>query len=186
MKTRAGAGGGNKLNVAVTDRACVIDTVHEPVPEHAPDQPANELLLDADGVNVTLVPYANDAEHVDPQLIPDGLLETVPLPVPIFDTDNVCGGNTLNVAVTDRACVIDTVHEPVPEHDPDQPANELLLDADGVNVTLVPSVKSASQVLPQSMPAGLLVTEPEPVPARDTDNVKLPAGGGTLNVAVTA
>jgi hypothetical protein len=42
------------LNVAVTDRAAVIDTVQLPVPLHAPLQPANVDPLDAAAVNVTL------------------------------------------------------------------------------------------------------------------------------------
>ena len=75
---------GTRLNVALTDNASVIDTVQvESVPEHAtPDQPANTEPEAGDSVNVTTVPCANDAEHVVPQLIPDGLDVTVPDPVP--------------------------------------------------------------------------------------------------------
>ena len=52
-----------------------------------------------------------------PQVIPAGLLVTVPLPVPAFTTVSVdCG--RLNVAVTTGACVILTVQEPVPLHPP--------------------------------------------------------------------
>ena len=32
---------GARAKVAVTERSAVIDTVHVPVPEHAPDQPLN-------------------------------------------------------------------------------------------------------------------------------------------------
>ena len=46
------------LNVAVTLRACVIDTVQVPVPVHAPLQPANVEPLAAAAVSVTLVPVA--------------------------------------------------------------------------------------------------------------------------------
>jgi hypothetical protein len=40
-----------------------------------------------------------------------------------------------------------------------------------VSVTDVPSANAAEQVAPQSIPAGELVTEPEPVPALLTVNV---------------
>ena len=44
------------LKVAVTDRAAVIDTTHEPEPVHAPDHPAKVDPAVALGVNVTEVP----------------------------------------------------------------------------------------------------------------------------------
>jgi hypothetical protein len=78
------------LNVAVTDSSAVIDTVHVlAVPEHAPDQPANTDPDAGVSVNTTDVPCANDAEHVPPQLIPAGVLETDPDPEPFLATDNV-------------------------------------------------------------------------------------------------
>ena len=43
--------------VAVTERACVIDTTHVPVPEQpAPDQPAKRDPAEADADSVTDVP----------------------------------------------------------------------------------------------------------------------------------
>ena len=51
------------------------------------------------------------------------------------------------------------------------PLQPLKLDpaaAAAVSVTVAPFVKSLSQVAPQAMPAGLLVTEPLPVPAFTT------------------
>src|SRR5450631_2877983 len=56
--------------------------VQEPVPEQAPDQPAKCELASCFAVSVTDVPLANFALHAKPQLIPDGLLVTVPPPVP--------------------------------------------------------------------------------------------------------
>ncbi len=80
------------LNVAVTLFAPSIVTVHVVfVPEHAPLQPANTDPLAGVAVSVTLVPELNDAEQVLPQFIPDGLLVTVPLPVPVFVTESVIG-----------------------------------------------------------------------------------------------
>ncbi len=161
--------------------------MHEPVPEHAPDHPANSEPLAGVAVSVTLVPSVKLAEQVLPQSMPAGLLVTEPEPVPARDTDNVDspgGGGTLNVADTVRACVIDTVQVPVPEQAPDQPAKVLPVAGVAVSVTLVPCVKSAvsePHVLPQLMPDGLLVTEPLPVPLLVTVRVL----GVRSNVAVT-
>ena len=70
----------------------------------------------------------------------------------------------LNVAVTDLAAVMDTAQEPVPEQAPDQPAKVEPEDVVAVNVTDVPDVKFAEQVVPQLIPAGELLIVPEPVP----------------------
>src|SRR5687767_13725358 len=74
------------LNVAVTDRACVIETVQAPVPVHAPAQPAKLEPLAAAGVSVTDEPLGKFALHVVPQLTPAGAEVTVPAPVPFFVT----------------------------------------------------------------------------------------------------
>ena len=60
--------------------------MQEPVPEQAPDQPVKSELASGFAVSVTDVPLANFALHAKPQLIPDGLLVTVPPPVPAFWT----------------------------------------------------------------------------------------------------
>lgn len=69
-----------------------------------------------------------------------------------------------NVAVTLCADVMLTVQLPVPLHAPLQPVKVLPVAGVAVRVTLAPLVKNALHVLPQSMPAGLLVTMPIPVP----------------------
>ena len=72
----------------------------------------------------------------------------------------------MNVAVTDRATSSVTVQvADDPVHAPLQPVKLEPAAATAVSVTDAPFVKSFSQVAPQSMPAGLLVTEPLPVPA---------------------
>ena len=58
--------------------------MQEPVPEQAPDQPVKSELVSGFAVSVTDVPLSNLALHARPQLIPDGLLVTVPPPVPAF------------------------------------------------------------------------------------------------------
>ena len=53
----------------------------------------------------------------------------------------------------------------VPVQPPDQPVKAEPVAGVAVNVTLVPELKDAEQDAVQLMPAGELVTVPEPVPA---------------------
>jgi hypothetical protein len=126
------------VNVAVTDRAASIVTVQFPVPVQAPDHPVKLELADGAAVNVTGVPKLKEAEQVAPQLIPAGLLVTVPPPFPVFATERA---NTFNVkvAVTVFAVLIVTVQE-VPEtlSQPDQPVKSESAEGRGERVTTVP------------------------------------------------
>ena len=73
--------------------------VHAPVPEHAPDQPANVEVLSGVAVNVILLPCANCG--VDPQAAPAGLDETVPKPPDVLHVIVSCtGGAGFTVIVT--------------------------------------------------------------------------------------
>lgn len=152
------------LNVAVTLRAAVIDNKQFPVPVHAPLQPAKVEPLAAAAVRVTDAPDAKFALQLLPQFTPDGDEVTVPVPVPALVTVAANVDEVLNVAVTARAAVIDTVQPPVPEHAPPQPANVEPLAAEAVSVTDVPLAKLALQVLPQSTPEGDDATVPVPAP----------------------
>ena len=49
-----------------------------------PLQPANVEPVAGVAVKVTIAPLAKEAEHVAPQLMPAGLLATVPFPVPLL------------------------------------------------------------------------------------------------------
>ena len=83
--------------------------------------------------------------------------------MPDFSTLSASGGSTANVAVTAFAAFIETVQvESCRLQAPLQPLKPEPAAATAVSVTLVPSVKSAAQVAPQAMPAGLLVTVPVP------------------------
>jgi hypothetical protein len=65
-----------------------------------------------------------------------------------------------------------TLQVPVPVHAPLQPAKVDPAAAVAVRVTTVPLLKFALQVPGQLMPAGLLLTEPVPVPAGVTVRAK--------------
>jgi hypothetical protein len=86
-------------------------------------------------------------------------------------------------AVTERAAVIVTVHVPVPEQSPDQPVKRLLRLGVAVRTTAAPSANWPLQDDPHLIPAGWLLTTPEPVPRLDT--VRARRMGAGRNVAVT-
>ena len=72
----------------------------------------------------------------------------------------------MKVAVTVVAAEIVTVQAPVPEQPPPlQPVKMEPAAGVAVNVTAVPLVKFVAQLVPQAIPAGVLVTVPLPVPA---------------------
>jgi len=74
-------------NVAVTEAAELMVTAQEPVPVQPPPlQPENVEPAAGDGVSVITLPVVNEAEHVAPHEIPAGLLVTVPVPAPAFET----------------------------------------------------------------------------------------------------
>lgn len=106
------------------------------------------------------------------QLKPLGVLVTLPVPLPVLlkVTTRVLVA-ALKLAVTLLAASMVTVHEPVPVQAPDQPAKVLPAAACAVKVTGVLAAKLAEHVLPQLIPAGLLVTVPLPAPWRETDRV---------------
>jgi hypothetical protein len=64
--------------------AVVIVNVQVPVPSQGPaPHPVKVDPSEAVAVNTTVVPLAKLNEHVAPQLIPAGLLVTVPAPFPV-------------------------------------------------------------------------------------------------------
>jgi hypothetical protein len=160
-----------RAKVAVTELAAFIVTVHVPVPVHAPLQPVKVAPAAGVAVSVTAVPLPKDAEHVVPQLMPAGALVTVPDPAPARLTVSAkpC---TPKLAVTAAAALMVTVHVPVPVHAPLQPVKVAPAAGVAVSVTAVPLLKAAEHVVPQLMPAGALVTVPDPAPARFTVSAK--------------
>ena len=168
--------------LAVTVCAAPIVTVHVAVvPVHAPDQPVKVEPAAAVAVRVTVLFWLKLVLQVAPQSIPAGLLETVPAPDPDLVIANWTG-IAVNVAVTALAAVMATVHVVVdPVHAPAQLVKVEPAVGAAVRVTLAFWLKLAVQVVPQLMPAGLLVTVPAPVP----DLVMANAIGTALKVAVT-
>jgi hypothetical protein len=68
--------------VQVLATSMVVIPLLQPVPLHPPNvEPAAGVA-----VKVTRVPPLNDAAHVPPQLMPAGLLVTVPFPVSLLVT----------------------------------------------------------------------------------------------------
>jgi hypothetical protein len=150
-------------NVAVTVVTAFKLRTQFPVPLQPPPlQPANVEPDAAVAVSVTLVPAAYASEQSVEQLMPAGLLVTVPLPIRL--TVNVTGVEVaVNVAVIEVLTVILRIQLPVPLHPPPlQPAN---VDPDAgvaVSVTMVPAAYASEQSEEQLIPAGLLVTVPFP------------------------
>ncbi|HVN19410.1 MAG TPA: hypothetical protein VMU05_11570 [Dongiaceae bacterium] len=138
-------------------------------------------------VNVTCVLAAKDAEQVPGQLMPAGLLTTVPWPPPdsITVICALAGGGagawfkvntTLLLAVSAKVHVGLLPLHPEPCHPPTR------VDESGVATSLidVPEGKDAEQplLLPvwHEMPSGVLTTAPVPFPAKATVNWTLVGG----------
>jgi hypothetical protein len=158
---------------AVTEVAAVMLTVQVPAPvQPAPLQPVKIDPGAARAVNVTAVLDGKEYEQLEPQLIPTGLLLTVPLPAPVLPTLRVYEVFKLKLAVTVTFVAKFTVQVPVPEQPPPlQPVKVEPAAAVAVNVTTVFAGKEYEQVEPQLIPDGLLVTVPFPLPVLPTPNV---------------
>src|SRR6266704_739182 len=169
------------VKVAVTVVAAETVTTHDPLPAQPPPlQPLKVEPAAGAAVSVTAVPLVKLAAQVAPQVMPAGLLVTLPAPAPALETVSVKVG--VKVAVTVVAAETVTTHDPVPEQPPPlQPLKVEPAAGAAVSVTAVPLVKLAAQVAPQVMPAGELVTVPLPVPALVTVSVKV----WSVKVAVT-
>jgi hypothetical protein len=148
-----------------------------------PFQPAKDEFAAAVAVSVTCVPVVKLALQVVPQLLmPEGLLVTVPVPVPPTLTVNRDVFWTgLKVAVTFSLALSVTAQvELLPQLPTFQPAKVELAPAVAVSVIAVPGPKLALQVVPQLMPKGVLLTLPVPEPLRPTVST-----GEVLKFAIT-
>ena len=75
-------------------------TTQVPVPEHGLPHPTNTEPDAAVAVRSMTLPSANVMEQVDGQMMPEGVLMTVPLPVSVSDTVRVCEVDGTHVRVT--------------------------------------------------------------------------------------
>ncbi len=149
------------MNIAVTLVLLLmlrVQVLLEPV--QAPCQLINMKPLAGVAVSVTWVPLAKPALQVVPQLIPDGELDTLPLPATVTDKT----GSKTKFAVTEALAFTVTLQGPAPEHAPDHPVKVEPVAGDAESVTTVPEEKVPLQVDPQLMPAGALETVPWPLP----------------------
>jgi hypothetical protein len=96
--------------------------VHTELPVHAPDHPLKPSPLAGVSERITCVFCGNIAEHaveLTEQLIPAGVLVTVPVPAPAKATVKLPPG--LKAAPMLVAAVSVTAHAPVPVQAPLQP-----------------------------------------------------------------
>jgi hypothetical protein len=115
-------------------------------------------------VRLSWVPGARLSLQSVPQEMPAGELVTVPEPEPLLETESEIGVR-LKVAVTEVAVL--TVHVQVvevPEQAPLQPVKVEPAAGVAVRLSSVPGATLSVQSVPQEMPAGELVTVPEPEP----------------------
>src|SRR3954467_4978619 len=104
------------------------------------------------------------ASTVAPRLSPIAVT-WAPLPRSwVFAKSSLGGGGCVKVAVTERAWLMVTWQGPVPEQSPDQPAKVDPGEGVAVRVTGVAASKRCWQMEPQAIPAGLELTESEPLP----------------------
>lgn len=127
-------------------------------------------------VKARTLPDVKDVLHVAPQSMPDGLLVTAPLPDPAMLMVSMWVGiaSRLKVAVQLRSADIVTLPS-MQSASPVQPAKVDPGIAVGVSVTAWPPANAVTQVKPQLMPFGTLVTLPLPVPALLTIRVLVPS-----------
>jgi hypothetical protein len=157
-------------------------TVHAPVPEQPPVQPSKTDPDPGVEVSWTDVPLAKYAWQAPPcgnwQLIPGGLLVTVPVPLVFPVRLTVRDGFKSKVATIWRSALMVRSQAVVPEQAPVQPTKREVASGVGVITTLLPDAKLAEQAvpwLPQVIPAGLLVRLPVPVPDNSAVTTNGPA-----------
>jgi hypothetical protein len=112
---------------------------------------------------VVVVPAGKEREQADPQLMPAGVLLTVPWPTFVIATGKTVPAST-NDATAAAAHLAVTVHEgATPRHEPDQPANTQPDSGVACSVTRVPTGSTAPQAVPHAIPAAGPEIEPFPV-----------------------
>jgi hypothetical protein len=151
------------VNVAVTVWSVFMPTWQAPVPVQPPPlQPAKVAGAVGLAVSVTGVLIGKANIQVGLQLMPAGVLVTVPLPV-MFTVRFFVVAGVVKVAVTVWSAFMETTQVPVPEQAPLQPVKVAGAVGLAVSVTAVLMAKVELQIVGQLMPAGELVTVPAPL-----------------------
>jgi hypothetical protein len=158
------------LALALSVNVQVVD-----VPVQPPLQPVKLAPAAGAAVNVTTVFCARlAAQLVEGQLIPPVLETTFPEPITLTLSERLPGGSGAKLAVTVVFAFMTSWHCAVPVHPPLHPLNCEFASGTAISCTPVPWLKASPQSLLaalQSMPAGIEVTLPPPVPPRTTDKV---------------
>jgi hypothetical protein len=150
------------VNAADTLSVALIVTVQLPVPVQAPLQPIKLRPWAGVAVNVTCVPPLKLALHVEGQLMPEGELDTFPLPVSLTLSVYWFWANVAVTASLSPSTIVNTQFW-LPEQAWPQPLKAQPLAGVADNVTCVPGAKLALHVVGQLIPAGELATVPLPV-----------------------
>lgn len=150
------------------------------LPLQPPVHPAKDEFAAAVSVSVTWVPLVKLVLQVGAQLIPPGLLATVPAPASVT-VSTTAFWMALKLAVTCwLALSVNMQVGLLPLQPPVHPANEEFAAAASVRAIEVPLAKLALQEGAHVMPAGLLLTVPPPAPVAWTVSLKEAGGGGLL------
>jgi hypothetical protein len=166
-----------RLNVAVIAAALSVVMPHDAVPEQPPFvQPANTDSSAGVAVSVTLWPGPYCSLQSPGQLMPAGVDATSPMPLPaIVMTIEFASAN---VGAIEMSAPIVTTQSPVPEQLPSPQPMKIEPDAGvAVSVIFVPSKNASVQSVPQSMPVGLDVIVPMPLPVTAIVTVRFSVGG---------
>src|SRR5690349_5605957 len=156
-------------NAAPSCRSVVMESSQVvAVPAQAPFQPAKVEPAAGVALKTTFVPSANCAVQLEPQSMPAGLEEMRPAPAPEGVTVTLClpaaaGATASKVTKTFVSATTLKAQPPRPEQPPPQPANCQPGSGTGVRTICVPSARAAEHVVPQSIPAGVDRTLPEPL-----------------------
>lgn len=148
---------------AMTEASEFIATEQVPVPaQAAPLHPIKVEPAAAVAVRFTTAPALKRAEQVVPQLIPDGVLLTVPDPEPLRVVDNEYWGEPVGpkLAVTVWLEFMVRLQPSVPVQAPVHPVNALPTAGATTKETTVPCTKVVEQAVPHEIDAGLLTTVP--------------------------
>ena len=177
--TTAGSNSASVIRSPVIVRSQVADWFAQ-----APLHPAKADPASGVAVRVTVDPCVNTSLQSMPQSMPAGALVTVPAPVPPIVTSSEAGmGSKVAVTAADVDSV--TTQSSGPVHPPPvHPANVEFASGTACSVTWVSAGNVAAHVVPQSMPAGSLVTVPAPPPARFTVNDGSGGGGNCAEVVL--